>query len=324
MHVSHVFTKTAGILINRKGQTRATAASEASINWKDTKIKICFGIPFGILNFNTFHILCLDFVCIPNVCCLRVFMLVFFPLISFWALVCLALFSDLWLLCFALVFFLLFLTGSLYSHALRLCFHRHWQHIHSDANARPTKGIGLKYSYLDEMYFHFPAWASYIQLHKSLWIVYSSLRFVGMVGILSVSFPLLPNLHDSWFSFIKFIVVVVVAIMCMFQGLCVCAIYIYVFTITNAQGPVQKHYRIQIRKVSSQQHEDIPIIPFMQKEWQRIHTCTHGIEWEKVRVVTISISHQIASYRSSSPLLFSVNFNSIFPDRLNNIRLCVD
>lgn len=180
MHVSNVFTKTAGILINKKGQTRAKAASEASRNWKDIKIKICFGIPFEILNFNTFHILCLDFVCIPNV--VAFMFMFFFCLISFRALVCLALFSDLWLLCSVFLF-----SSIPYLLALLTCFASVFPStltaytFRCELNARPTKGMGLKYSYLDEMYFHFPAWASYIQLHKSLCIVYSCLGFVGMV-----------------------------------------------------------------------------------------------------------------------------------------------
>lgn len=36
-------------------------------NTEDIRSKSSFWNPFGIVNFNTFHILCSDFVCIPNI-----------------------------------------------------------------------------------------------------------------------------------------------------------------------------------------------------------------------------------------------------------------
>lgn len=97
------------------------------------KIKICFWIPFGILNF-THSIFCvLDFVCIPNVEYLFLGFGLFSPQFSELGFVSL----------FPLFFFRSFSPF------------RHWQHIHiysnSESNTRTTwkkmKKIGLKYSY---------------------------------------------------------------------------------------------------------------------------------------------------------------------------------
>lgn len=59
--------------------------------------------------------------------------------------------------------------------------------------------------------------------------------------------------------------------------------------------------------------------PIYAKEWQHIHTCRRNQARKSTsRDFFYKSPDTVRSYRSSSPSVFSVNFNSIFPDRLNN------